>query len=217
MCHINYVMPASLRSSTSSTIIEATEAASEASSALMVYYYFDFRDSAKQGIRGLLTSLLTQLSAKSDRCSGILSGLYSRHNSGSLQPSNDELKQCLVEMLLLPERQTTYIIVDALDECPNTSGVESPREHVLKLVEELVSLRLPTVRLCMTSRPEADIIPALEPLSSHVVSLHDQDGQKEAISEYIKYVVYSDRMMKKWRMEDKNLVIDTLVQKADGM
>jgi hypothetical protein len=183
----------------------------------MAYYYFDFRDSSKQGIRGLLTSLLSQLSAKSDRCGRILSDLYSRHNFGSHQPGDDELKQCLVEILASPEQPVTYIIVDALDECPNTSGVESPREHVLKLVEELVLLRLPTLRLCMTSRPEADIISTLEPLPSHVVSLHDQDGQKEAIGDYVKSVVSCDWRMKKWRMEDKNLVIDTLVRKAVGM
>jgi hypothetical protein len=210
-------MPNPLNSSPSSTIIEATQVTFDTGSALMAYYYFDFRDTSKQGIRGLLTSLLSQLSAKSDRCNRILSELYSSHNFGSHQPGDDELKQCLAEMLALPEQPMTYIIVDGLDECPNTSGVESPREHVLNLVEELVLSRLPNLRLCMASRPEADIIPTLEPLASHVVSLQDQDGQKEAISDYVKSVVSSDRRMEKWRMEDKNLVIDTLVRKADGM
>jgi hypothetical protein len=49
------------------------------------------------------------------------------------------------------------------------------------------------------------------------VSLHDQSGQKNDIRDYIKSVVYSDRKMRKWRVEDKELVIDTLVRKADGM
>jgi hypothetical protein len=87
----------------SSTIVEATEAVSDAESALMAYYYFDFRDTAKQDIRGLLTSLLTQLSTKSDRFGSILSNLYSKHDSGSRQPVNHALQQCLVEMLQLPE------------------------------------------------------------------------------------------------------------------
>ena len=58
---------------------------------------------------------------------------------------------------------------------------------------------------------------AFEPLASHTVSLHDQSGQKNDISDYIKFAVYSDRKMRKWRVEDKELVIDTLVRKADGM
>jgi hypothetical protein len=217
MRRTHHAMPTLFNSSTSSTVIEATQVTSDTGSALMVYYYFDFRNSSKQGIRGLLTSLLSQLSAKSDRCNRILSDLYSTHKFRSSRPADDQLKQCLVEMLVLPEQPVTYIIVDALDECPNTSDVESPRAHVLKLVEELVLLRLPTLRLCMTSRPEEDIIPILEPLASHVVSVQDQDGQKEAISNYVKSFVSSDRRMKKWTVEDKNLVIDTLIRKADGM
>ncbi|KAH9975115.1 hypothetical protein BGW80DRAFT_1444668 [Lactifluus volemus] len=209
--------PGSGKSVLCSMIVEATKAISDAESSLTAYYYFDFRDTAKQDIRGLLTSLLTQLSTKSDRCGSILSHLYSRHDSGSQQPGNDDLKQCLVEMLQLHDSPTIYIIVDALDECPNTSGVEPPRAQVLKLVNELARLRLTTLRLCVTSRPEADIIPTLEPLASHCVSLHDQDGQKEAISDYVKFVVHSDQWMKKWRIEDKELVIDTLLRKADGM
>ena len=205
--------------STSSAIIEEAEVNSGAGLALMSYYYFDFRDSAKQDIRGLLTSILGQLSAKSDRCSDILSGLYSKHDAGSRQPGVRALKQCLIDMLGLPEAPMTYIIVDALDECPDTSesGVVSRREGVLEVVEELVDLHLPNLRLCFTSRPEADIVDAFEPLASHIVSLHDEKGQKEDIRDYVKSVVYSDRKMRRWRVEDKELVIDMLVRKADGM
>jgi hypothetical protein len=120
-------------------------------------------------------------------------------------------------MLQVPGQPVAYIIVDALDECQNTSNVVSPRHEVLKLVEELVNLSLPNLRLCITSRREADIIPVLEDLASHAVSLHDQNGQREDISFYVKSVVHSDRRVRKWRMEDKELVIDTLVRKANGM
>jgi hypothetical protein len=39
----------------------------------MGYYYFDINDVAKQGIRGLLTSILAQLCVKSDPCHQIVS------------------------------------------------------------------------------------------------------------------------------------------------
>jgi hypothetical protein len=183
----------------------------------MAYFYFDFRDKAKKDVRGLLTSLLSQLSAKSDVCYKILSELYSRHNTGSRQPVDDTLKQCLIDVLQVPGQPATYIIVDALDECPNTPDVVSPRDEVLKLVEELINLSLPTLHLCITSRREADIIPALQPLASHPMSLHDQNGQKEDISFYVKSVVNSDRRVRRWKVQDKELVIDTLVRKAGGM
>ena len=168
----------------------------------MSYFYFDFRDGAKQDIRGLLTSILAQLSAKSDGCCDILSGLYSKYDAGSQQPGVRVLKQCLIDMLGLPEAPMTYIIVDALDECPDTSGVVSLRERVLEVIEELVDLHLPNLRLCFTSRPEADIVAALKPLASHVVSLHDQRRQREDIRDYVKSVVYTDRKMRRWKIKN---------------
>jgi hypothetical protein len=120
-------------------------------------------------------------------------------------------------MLSLPGQAPIYIIVDALDECPNFPGRPSAREKVLELIEELVNLKLPNVHLCAASRPEMDIRVVLEPLTSLKISLHDEKGQMEDIADYIKYVVRSDRSMRRWKEEDKQLTIDTLSDKADGM
>ena len=110
-----------------------------------------------------------------------------------------------------------YLIIDALDECPNTTKLPPPREKVLELVENLVKLNLPNLRLCVTSRPEVDIRASLEPLTNTHISLHDQSGQKKDIEDYLRSVVYSDRNMRRWRDEDKMLVVETLTEKADGM
>jgi len=112
-----------------------------------------------------------------------------------------------------------YLILDALDECPNTKGIRSSRRQVLDLVEELVALCLPRLHLCITSRPEVDIRTSLEPLTSppNRISLHDQNGQKKDIVDFVRAIVYSDQNMRRWRDEDKQLVIETLSEKADGM
>ena len=183
----------------------------------MAYYYFDFRDVKKQDCYGLLTSLISQLSVESDACYNVLSQLYSANNRGTRKPSISALKNCITKMLSLPGQGPVYIIVDALDECPNFSGTPSARERVLELVEELVDLKRPNVHLCVASRPEIDIRMVLEPLTSLKVSLHDEIGQKEDIVRYIKSVVYSDRNIRKWKEEDKQLVVDVLSDKADGM
>ena len=183
----------------------------------MAYYYFDFRDTAKQDVRGLLSSLVVQLCAKSDLCYNILSSLYSKHDVGLHLPDNDALTHCLKEMLGLPGQPPIYIIIDALDECPDTLGRPSPREVVLNLIEDLVDLRLPNLRICITSRPEADIEEVLGPVAFSSVSLHDEAGQKQDIIDYICSSVQSDRRMRKWRSEDRQLVIDALTQRADGM
>jgi len=110
-----------------------------------------------------------------------------------------------------------YLILDALDECPNTIEIPSSRDKVLELVEKLVKLKLPNLHLCITSRPEIDIRTSLEPLTSNRVSLHDQSGQKKDIVDYVNSVVHSDKNMRRWREEDKTVVIDVLSHRADGM
>jgi NACHT domain len=187
--------------------------------ALMGYFYFDFRDTDKQHWRDLVLSLLTQLSTYSDPCFNILSRLHSDHKDGTRQPSDDSLTQCLKEMLALPDQRPIYLIIDALDECSNVSGIPSSRNRVLQLLKELVDLHLPDLHICVTSRPEVDIREVLEPLTSRRVSLHDQSGQKKDIEDYVRSVVYSDSepIMRRWRKEDKQLVIETLSKRADGM
>ena len=185
--------------------------------ATLAYYYFDFRDIKKQDCYGLLSSLILQLSSESDPCYNLLSQLYLNHGRGIRKPSIGALKNCLTDMLSLSRQGPIYIIIDALDECPNLYETPSAREEVLELIEELVDLKLPNVHLCVASRPEVDIRVILEPLTLLKISLHDESGQKEDIVEYIKSVVCSDRSMRRWKEEDKQLVIDTLSEKADGM
>jgi hypothetical protein len=132
------------------------------------------------------------------------------------QPSNGALTNCLREMLSVAAQHPIYIIVDALDECPNFSGIPTPREVVLNLLDGLVRLGLPHLHICVTSRPETDIEDVLGPLAS-TVSLHDEIGQKEDISDYIRNFVSSDRMMRRWRSDQKELVFEELSQKVDGM
>jgi hypothetical protein len=205
--------------SVSSTIIQDIEAMCEAGQALMGYFYFDFRSANKQNLDDLVRSLLTQLSALSGPRCDILSNLHEAHNSGTKQPSDDLLTKCLKQMLTIPDLHPIYLIMDALDECPDASGIPSPRERVLLLVKELVGLNLPNVHICVTSRPEIDIRDILERLTFRRVSLHNQSRQKKDIVDYIKSVVYSDSepIMKRWRTEDKDLVIETLSERANGM
>jgi hypothetical protein len=148
--------------------------------------------------------------------------MYSSHKRGEQQPSEEALSQCLKDMLLGSGQSPIYLIVDALDECPDRSkelGVPPSRQMVLDVFKELVELRLSNIHICLTSRPEADIRSVLEPLAGFKMSLHDQDGQKEDIANYVHSVIYSDKEqgMKRWRQDVKDLVIKTLSEKANGM
>jgi hypothetical protein len=185
----------------------------------MAYFYFDFKDTGKQDARALLASLVIQLCDQSDSFCDILFGLYSAHRDGSQQPTDGALVQSLKKMITTAGTVPIYLIIDALDECPDTYGLRSSREDVLELVEDLLGLHDPNLHLCITSRPEIDIRTSLEQWTSEScrISLHDQSGQKEDIVNYIRSVVYSDKKMKRWRAEDKELVIEALSDRADGM
>ena len=203
----------------SSAIIEDIKHTQEPKSALVAYYYFDFKDAAKRDVRGLLTSLLLQLVDDSDRCWDLLSQLHRMCRDGSDQPSDAALVQCLKNMLDLPGQLPTYIIIDALDECPNNIGTPSAREKVLNFVEDLVESNHSNLFICTTSRPEQDITTILNPLtpSSRRVSLHEEAGQRGDIDSYVRSFVQSDRAMRRWRAEDKEVVIEVLSERANGM
>ena len=184
----------------------------------MAYFYFDFRDLMKQTCHDLLFSLVSQLPNRSCSCCDILHRIYKTHENGARQPSDDTLKECLNEMLRLPGLGPIFIIMDTLNECPDSPGIPSPRDEVLQLVKELVDLNLQDLHICATSRPEVDIQAVLEPLAFRSVSLHDESGQKTDIADLIRNVVNSSpsTAMRRWR-DDQNLVIETLTERAGGM
>jgi hypothetical protein len=186
---------------------------------LIAYYYFDFKDIAKRDVRGLLSSLLMQLGNDSGQCWDALSELCATCGDGSEQPSEDALAQCLREMLELLGQFSVYIIVDALDECPNHPGSPSPRKKVLRFLKDLAGRRHPNLYLCITCRPEQDIQSTLNPLIpiSRRVSLHEEGGQRQDITRYIRSFVHTDEPMRRWGTEDKELVINTLSERAEGM
>jgi len=138
----------------------------ESRSALVAYYYLDFKDVAKRDVRGLLASILLQLVGNSDCCWDTLHQLYRSCCLGSEQPSNAALATCLVEMIDLPGQVPIYLILDALDECQNTTGTPSAREKVLNFVRDLLQSDHSNLFVCITSRPEQDISATLNPLTS---------------------------------------------------
>jgi hypothetical protein len=157
---------------------------------------------------------LVQLSAQSSEYRGILSDLHKEYDNGGRQPGDAMLAECLKKMLALRTQGMVYIILDALDECPG-SGLPSPRDEVLEFLKELVECGYPSTRICATSRSEADIRSVLQPLKPREISLHAQEGQARDIEDYIRSVINSK--MQNWTAKDRTLVIDTLIERADGM
>ena len=173
--------------------------------------------STSKKLHNLLPSLLCQLSAGSDPCWDILLQLYSANDRGVQRPSDRAMIECLEEMLTLETQHPTYIIVDALDECPTTISIPSPRDDLLRFVAEHVDLRLPNPHICVTSRLEHDIQAVLGHLTPHPVTFHDESEQQQDVADYVTSFVHSNERMRKWPEADKDLVIKLLLENADGM
>jgi hypothetical protein len=185
--------------------------------ASLAFYYFGFWDGQKQHRRKLLSSLLSQLCVQSDSYCDTLSRLYSTHGHEHLGASDTSLAQYLKVVLCSPGQAPVYLILDALDEYPNPPDTLTPRENVLMLLEDIVNLRLPNLHICVTSSLEVDIKTVLDRLNFCSISLHDEEGQRQDIYDYIRSIVHSDPQTRRWRAEEKELVIDVLSQNVNGM
>ena len=185
--------------------------------ASLAIFYYNFREDRKKEVSGLLSSVLFQLCDQSDSYNDILSTFYSTHCNGAHSPGDDKLVQCLMDLLKRPGPRPIYLIIDALDECPSTSSLLSPRKMLLSFLEDLVEAQLPNLLICVTSRPKVDIKAIIKPLAFYSVSLHDESGQQKDIINYIELIVNTNTNMQNWNPEHKQFVIDVLIKKADGM
>src|SRR5579863_2181179 len=201
----------------SSSIIEDLQNMCLTGLSMLCIFYCDFRDKKKQNARNLLSSILIQFCQQSNKFSEILLSIYSAHDDGSREPSVGALLGCLKAVLALQGQGTLYVVLDALDECPNSSGLPTQREEVLKIVKEIIDLKLPHLRLCVTSRPEIDIRRVFEPLNPCNVELQKQDGQTRDLARYVDEFVRSDATMRDWPENVKKLVINALNKKGAGM
>jgi len=131
--------------------------------ALLAMYFYDFRGDLKKDLRGLLSSMLFQLCDQSNSYYNILSTFHSTHRDGAKSPPDEELIRCLVDLVKLPGLPPVFLIVDGLDESPNTSTQLFHREQVLSFLDDLVKAQLQNLYLCVTSRPEVDIKAILIP------------------------------------------------------
>jgi hypothetical protein len=208
--------------SRSSSVIDRLAAASKPGS-YVIYFYFDFKDERKQALSGLLSSLIIQLAAYSRPCFDILIDARARAQesrdiipnkslgNSHVHATDDILFDCLESMLLVSS--DIFIILDALDECP-----EVTREiDTFPFLRKLVGLGVSGLRLLVTSRPERDIRRCMQTLTSHPLDLdkaHEQNGE---LSRFIYHELSSPDHYQNWPHKIKLQAERVLVEKARGM
>ena len=194
----------------SSTIIEAIKHECGLNSTLAFgYFYFDFKDPAKQKYRNLLCSLIIQLTWRFTGIPSALQELYSQNQNGRQQPTPEALLAILKE--LCRPFTHTYIILDALDECTGTE-----RSNVLHFIKTLVGWGYDNVHLLVTSQKQPEIERRLKSLNCSQLDL----GMKLISGDihiYVRDMLAEDESFRHWRDKEKKLIEQTLMKGADGM
>jgi Cdc6-like AAA superfamily ATPase len=192
----------------SSTVIENLKASCETSSDVLLYFYFNFNDSKKQSFDSMVRSLVFQLYHVQQKSRSYLEQLHLSCKDGQEQPQYGQLLATLHTML--HNAGTTYIVLDALDECRTRkelqTWLETPGAYGLQLF--------------LTSRKEEDIESSISSwLVAESIMPIRQGPVDNDILAFIHSKIAEDKELQRWQQKpDVCTEIERkLMEKAGGM
>ncbi|KAL4905787.1 hypothetical protein BDW74DRAFT_12781 [Aspergillus multicolor] len=169
----------------------------------IAYIYFDFREIHE--IEELFINLLMQLASQSLDLPEVVKDLHEKHKSQATRSLDWEISsanQCVTATF-----SKVFIVVDALDVCPDTEDYRN------MAVDELLKLRTTnSVSLLVTSRPSPDI---LETFSGEV---HIEiQATKEDIEAYVHGHLRSLPRFIQRNLDLQQKITSSISKAADGM
>ncbi|KAG7423376.1 Ankyrin repeat and KH domain-containing protein 1 [Fusarium oxysporum f. sp. raphani] len=175
-------------------------------------FFFDFSDTTKQTVDGMLRSLVFQLYKLGIDSSKELDGLFQSHRDGRDQPATKTLLGCLRTMMRVPRK--ICLVLDGLDE--STTRVE-----LLKWMKDVLSApELDHVRLIATGRPEAEFQRGIPPLiGKGNCLLLDKDAINADIRSYVMARLERSPEFARWASSPSVLeqIRNKIGSKPDGM
>ena len=173
------------------------------------FAYYDYRkpDLGDPGL--IIGALIKQLCQKRERIPPELLNLRRDSHSNSTASNPDSF------IFLAESFKETFIVLDALDECP-----EHERHRIIGFISKIVA-ELQCVKVFITSRREADLLEAFEGKASTI-----QIEAKSVTADIVLYVQdevtklregYNGKRLYLTSNKLEGKIIDTLVSRADGM
>lgn len=201
-----------------STVIESiTTHTQSLSNQAVAYFYFTFRDREKQGPQKMLLSIISQLSSQSSTGAQAIEELFSTCKNGQRQPTADELMKVLRQLIY--GFNETFIILDALDECEDATGLKD-RTGILQCLREILGWRFGTLHVIVTSRPEKELEDFLQPLLNPDERICIQSSLVEKdIHDYVRHRIQNDTKLARWKKSPKvqEEIESKLMGRVDGM
>ena len=177
----------------------------------VIYFYFDFTDTAKQTCLQFLKSLVWQVCSSLDQIPKYLLDAHTACKGAT--PDTEQLTSLLRQ--LLETMPSTFIVVDALDEC-SEDDENSERTGVLEALKEIKSSTKGTFNIFVASRPEADIKLEMDEMCDIDLKI-----QAASVDEDIRLHVCSclekDKKLRRWPKDVKKEIEDRLTSDANGM
>ena len=154
-----------------------------------------------------IRSVVLQFAAQCSHLPDLLQLAHSQSQSEQKQPTVNDMTTVLRQML--KSFSTTYILLDALDECTD-------REDFLHFIEVLMSWNISSLHMLATSRKENDIATSLDPLVTSQLCI-----QNELVDADIRVLVLerlsNDTKLKRWPVSVQKEIESTLMKGANGM
>ena len=189
----------------STTIAKLESECNEDRTRALAYFYFDFNDHEKQQVANFVRSITAQFCAKRERLPDEIQSLYDQ-SKGMHQPDIMKLVKLLPS--LVEGFASTYIVVDALDEC-------SEWTFLLERITAIISLGIKRLHILAASREEHKIKAWMERSSATRVSVRGPEIDND-IRLYVRSRIKEDSTAA-WDESDKDTIEKTLVEGAHGM
>jgi len=199
-----YGIPGAGKTVLSSTIVERIK---ECLGRFPLCFYFDYRDQRKQSVVNMLYTVLAQLAEN-----GVppeIQELYKMSAHGTRDATIGQLKETFLSIAkrIASGRHTTYLVLDALDECED-------RAMLLSVMAEICQSAC--INVLTTSRPEQDISSVLKEIVTYNIPIQNEKVNED-IKTHIQTCLKNDHKLRKWDDEAKILVANRLTYKANGM
>ncbi|KAJ7883628.1 ankyrin repeat-containing domain protein [Mycena olivaceomarginata] len=178
-----------------STVIEDMLALS---GGVHAYFYFYYSEADKQSLRGMLSSIISQLEEQLLDAPSPLLALYQKLGSGAHEPSIPELTACLKSLIIALSARPIFIILDALDECSKT-------DELAPVLCDLLQWAEGCVHVFVTSRPEDAVVKLLRPLTTCDISL------------YLGHIMSKEHPFCSWPQVHRDRVLNHLLEHSNGM
>ncbi|KAJ4218988.1 hypothetical protein NW759_008144 [Fusarium solani] len=187
--------------STAVTYIEENTGDSDVA---IAYVYCDYKDPATLSETNIWSSIVRQLVESCQQMPAEISSFREKYLEKRSLPTDEE-RISLVRALSRLFRKT-YILVDALDECP-----EENREAFIALAGQVQYF----THLLITSRLNLDLTTSFQNLGRINVRAHPSD-----VEVYLNSKMSTSKRMASFMAKDPSLrgdIIQSLLEKADGM